>query len=202
MCAGARITSVQSHGGHVYAALLSRERKGSFVRVYNPSAWPWIQLREIRLPCDGVRLITLNISTEHIYACCWSEHTIFKLTHESVLERRHGKRGEGEAGELHSPYLCHSDADGTLLVADHDNRRLQLLRRDGQWQLTRVPLQQQRVWPRRAVYTRERLYVVGWEMDQMKICIYLYEPTHEQEPSSEDNQETSTGDKSTSADDS
>ena len=75
------------------------------------------------------------------------------------------------------PLLCHSDATGTLLVADRDNFRLQLLHRGGQWQLTQVTL------PRnmrceRAVYTPGRLYVLGVSPLLDPEEIYLYEPAH------------------------
>ena len=201
MCRG-WFTSVQSHGGHVYAALPSRERKGSFVRVYNPSAWPWIQLREIRLPCDGVhsslwtsamntytRVAIMKIQYSNwLMRVCWSAGTASAVKVKQVNYARHSyvtvtrtARCWWRIAVTAACSCCAVTGSGSSPVCRCSSSTC---------------------WPVRAVYTRERLYVLGYDTDQIDDFIYLYEPTHEQEPSSEDNQETSTGDESTSADDS
>lgn len=46
---------------------------------------------------------------------------------------QYGKHGSGGPGELYGPVICASDPEGSLLIADVFNKRLQMLDFNGQW---------------------------------------------------------------------
>ena len=63
---------------------------------------------------------------------CAEKNIVMTLT-------EYGCQGHQGAGRLYFPMLCGVDSNGCLLVADCHNRRLQLLKGDGQWVVVDSP---------------------------------------------------------------
>ena len=74
-----------------------------------------------------------------------------------------GKRVQQQwgAGVLHGPRLCQVDAEGSVLVADSYNQRLQVMSADGTWSV--VDLDDRTLsFPRTALWMNESLYVANY----------------------------------------
>ena len=69
----------------------------------------------------------------------------------------YGHEGTGGPGELQYPSLCQQDSEGALLVADHDNHRLQLLGKNHKWSI--VDMGPELKGPERAMYVDDALFV-------------------------------------------
>ena len=74
-----------------------------------------------------------------------------------ILQKTHGGGPSEAAGEFNGPIICSVESDGSMLVADLFNHRLQVLN-EGEWHV--LPLQPQ---PEDAVVTQQALYVAAWD---------------------------------------
>ena len=157
------------------------------VDVYDSSTWR--RLREIPTPCcsavDNSSRHKLHVSDDRILLCCETKAKLHVLncqsgellqTHgRSVIEARVednnstiGQTGSGRRvqqqwgpGVLHGPRLCQVDADGSVLVADSYNQRLQVMQADGTWNVVDVD-DRTLSFPRAAVWINESLYVANY----------------------------------------
>ena len=161
--------TVQS--GLVYA---TRQGRPHTVDVYDSSTWE--RLREIPTPCcsaEDYSLHTLQVTDDRILLCCSKEEKLRVLSHLGELLHTHGhpKRKAfvdsiGKIvplfpvygpGVLWRPRLCQVDLEGSALVADWANCRLQVMRSDGTWSV--VSLDQTAVYPQAAIWFDASLYV-------------------------------------------
>ena len=72
-----------------------------------------------------------------------------------------------EPGVLRVPYVCRSDADNSVLIADRDDNRLQVMRADGQWSV--VELGERIDNPRAALWWNHEFFVAEL-YGQIKKC--------------------------------
>ena len=161
----------------VYAAKLDRPVQ---VDVYDSSTWR--RLRQIQTPCSLTEHIrtsyhTLHVSDEHILLCCVDKNKLQVLSHSGELLQTHGRSREEATdddiighttsgkpvygpGVLSHPRLCQVDAEGSVLVADNFNRRLQVMRADGIWNV--IDLDRVADRPKAAVLCNASLYVANY----------------------------------------
>ena len=156
----------------MYAARL---KKPYPVDVYDISTWR--RLRQISTPCCSAVDYSghmLHVSDDHILICCW-HNRLQVLSHSGELLQTHGRSRDEPSeddiierqtmsdeprygpGVLDGPRLCHVDAEGSALVADTHNDRLQVMRADGTWSV--VDLNTKFVQPTAAVWWDASLYV-------------------------------------------
>ena len=160
--------------GLVYAA--GRVRPNT-VDVYDSSTWR--QLRHIPTPCcsdEDYSWHTLQVFDDRILLCCRAKHNLQVLSHSGELLQTHGHSrieatedniiGQTASGEpvygpgvLYGPRLCLVDGEGSALVADLRNHRIQVMRADGTWSV--VKLDQPVTYPEGAIWCNASLYVVG-----------------------------------------
>ena len=145
---------VCKHAGLVYVASMHEPT----IHVCDPSTWSRIRTFKACLnDCHDIH--TLCVTSCSIIAACWLNHRIHVLDDSGALQQTHGKFGTA-AGEFHYPYLCSVETDGSMLVADFFNNRLQVFHND-EWRV--LPLQPQPFKPNGAVVTQHALYVVTWD---------------------------------------
>ena len=129
------------------------------IHVYDPSTWS--RIRTLPSACSFFHYYnhTLCVIGCRIILACLSTHCIRVLDDSGALHQTHGKKGT-EAGEFSFPKLCSAESDGSMLVADWDNNRLQVFQ-EGEWRV--LQLQPQPLRPEDAVVTQHALYVVTWD---------------------------------------
>ena len=169
---GYRDVAVQS--GLVYATKIARPHP---VDVYDSSTWR--RLREIPTPCCSAEDLsghTLEITDDRILLCCFRKGKLHVLSHSGELLHTHGRSrreatkvdivGQTMSGQpvygpgvLQWPRLCQVDDEGSVLVADCWNDRLQVMRADGTWRV--VDLDQPVSDPRGVALCKASLYVAG-----------------------------------------
>ena len=166
---------VAVHNNLVYAVGSARHHT---VDVYDSSTWR--RLRKMSTPCcskNNLSLHTLNATDDRILLCCCDKDKLHVLSHSGELLQTHGRSrreatdddiiGQTESGKpvyrpgvFYGPLLCQVDAEGSALVADCGNNRLQVMRADGTWSV--VELGQAMSYPRGAVWCNASLYVVNY----------------------------------------
>ena len=137
----------------------------------------WLRLRKMSSPCcpeESYSPHTLHISDDRILLCCWRKDKLQVLSHSGELLQNHGrsrreatedditgKTATGEPvygpGVLWNPCLCQVDDEGSVLVADCWNDRLQVMRADGTWSVVEIDQAVNR--PNGAVWCNGSLYV-------------------------------------------
>lgn len=76
---------------------------------------------------DNDRLL---VNSFGIYISSWFNACVYIYDSRGNLRQTAGKRGSGEPGRLQHARLCGTDTEGNVLVADDDNHRLQVFKRN------------------------------------------------------------------------
>ena len=147
------------------------------VHVYDISTWR--RLREIPIPCCSAEdnsIHTLQVTDDRILLCCYDKNKLHVLSHSGELLQTHG-RSRSEAteddiigqtasgkqvyspGVLHGPLLCQVDVEGSAIVADCYNDRLQVMRADGTWSIVDLRVEQDVGRIKGALWCNGSLYV-------------------------------------------
>ena len=141
------------------------------VDVYDSSTWR--RLREIPTPCCSATEFsphTLQVTDDHILVCCFDEDELHVLSHSGELLQTTSGEPMNAPGVLRSPYLCQVDAEGSVLVADKANDRLQVMAADGTWSV--VDLDQTVTHPMGAVWYKMSLYILIRVANDTKIVTF------------------------------
>ena len=126
---------------------------------------------------------TIRAKNDKIYVCSSNEDMIHVLAPTdseypqglgdqslmSTVAASFGKSGSEAPGELFQPRLGAVDDDGTLLIVDEMNNRLQVVDKDNQWMV--LDLQPPVLYPLGAVTCGHKLYVVS-KGDGNKLAVY------------------------------
>ena len=129
----------------------------------------WRQLRSFDHDfAEEGYILTLSISNNQL-KCCSALCGIIKVYSLSgELLQTHGTRGSGAAGRLNDPFI--SDDDGSVLMPDLSNDRLQVMSEQGQFSV--LQLQPSVSGPRSAVLFNNQLYVTSVSHGNIKISKY------------------------------
>ena len=129
---------------------------------YNERSMPrWRQLRSIDhdFGRHGKRYLILSISNNKLI-CCSVNETIIKVYSLSgeLLQTYRTRRG-GDAGRLCTSFISDNDDDGSVLIADWINDRLQVMSEQGEFSVPQ--LQPPVSGPSSAVLFNRHLYVTS-----------------------------------------
>ena len=128
------------------------------------SSAEWRQLRSIDHDFDNKSwLLTLIISNNQLKCCSQNDYAIKVYSLSGELLQTHGRRGTEHAGCLSYPYISDDDDDGSVLIADQRNHRLQVMSEQGEFSV--LQLKPVVSGPRSAVLFNNQLYVS--QLDQL-----------------------------------
>ena len=152
--------SVVVHQDQVYAADVKKNQVQVF--RHNDTASPprWIKLTCIDHDFKK-RYLTLSISNNQLKCCATIEGVIKVYSLSGELLQTYGTRGRGGAGQLRRPYISDDDDDGSVLIADKFNNRLQVMSEQGEFSV--LQLQPPISRPCSAVLFNNQLYVTSWD---------------------------------------
>ena len=106
--------------------------------------------------------ITLSAKNNRLFCCSLQDAVIHIYSLSGELLQTHGKPGHRAAGRLCSPYICKTgdaDDDGSVLIVDLHNNRLQVMNERGKFRV--LHLEPPVLQPRSAVLFNNFLYVVS-----------------------------------------
>ena len=154
-----QFTSVVVHQGQVYTADREKCQTQVFQRSdTSSSSAEWRQLRSIDHDFDNKSwLLTLIISNNQLKCCSQNDYAIKVYSLSGELLQTHGRRGTEHAGGLSYPYISDDDDDGSVLIADQRNHRLQVMSEQGEFSV--LQLKPVVSGPRSAVLFNNQLYV-------------------------------------------
>ena len=165
-----RFTSVVVHRDQVYAADSKKSQTQVFQRndIMSPR---WIKIRSIDhdFNLKGFTL-TLSISNNQLKCCSAGDGIIKVYSLSGELLQTYGKQGCGDAGQLQCPFISDDDDDGSVLIADQGNNRLQVMSEQGEFSV--LQLQPPVSEPRNAVLFNNQLYVMSDSYINYKVCKY------------------------------
>ena len=104
---------------------------------------------------------TIAVRNDEIFVCSMSDDKIYVLDLSGALLRTVGEPGNLTVGRLSYPMIAQQLTDGSLLVADHDNHRYQLLRASD-WVWEQVEVFGGMEFPRGGYYTDGKLFTATY----------------------------------------
>ena len=110
----------------------------------------------------------MSISNNQLKCCSAEDDTIKVYSLSGELLQTYGTHGRGDAGQLNLPYISDDDDDGSVLIADQFNDRLQVMSEQGEFSV--LQLQPPVSCPRSAVQLNNQLYVTS----EQNNVIYKY----------------------------
>ena len=121
--------------------------------------------------------VTMSVRNEQIRLCAQHRHdvTVYSNRGDELLRTYDTNTGSGDDGEsrcLDNAFICDDDNDGSVLIADRNNNRLQVMSEHGEFSV--LQLQPQVSWPRSAVLFKNDLFVTS--MDKKTIHKYMCGP--------------------------
>ena len=90
--------------------------------------------------------------------CDLVNSALYTYTTNGALIDKCGGRGSG-VGEMNFPFICGSDAEGAVMVADSGNKRLQVRDSANEWHV--IQLQPQVEYPKSVILLNDALFVVS-----------------------------------------
>ena len=150
-------TSVVIHQDQVYAADCENNQTQVF-QHNDTSSTRWTQTRFIDHDFEQKgSSLTLSISNNQLKSCSFGDGSIKVYSLSGELLQTYGTPGRADAGQLYSP--CISDDDGSVLIADCGNNRLQVMSEQGEFSV--LQLQPPVTSPLRAVLFKNHIYVTS-----------------------------------------
>ena len=146
--------SVVAHEDQVCAANWTETNK-VFVCKHNGSSW--VKVHSFNVDLKG--LITLSVKNNQIKCCSAYNDKIAVYSLSGELLQTFGSHGRGDAGQVNSPYIYDDDDDGSVLIADRNNDRLQVMSEQGEFSVLQLEPPVTR--PIRAELCNNRLYVLS-----------------------------------------
>ena len=164
-------TSVVVHQDQVYAADSVKGQTQVF--QHNDSLSPrWTKIRSIDHEFKTkYSTLTLSISNNQLKCCSARDGSIIVYWLSGELLQTYGTSGRGDAGQLACPVISNDDDDGSVLIADRDNNRLQVMSEQGEFSV--LQLQPSVSQPRSAVMWKNCLYVASSPLTGAH-SIYMY----------------------------
>ena len=130
-------TSVVVHQDQVYAADRSKNQTQVFQNSDDTSSPRWAKIRcidhDFEKKCST---LTLSISNNQLKCCSYAIGSIKVYSLSGELLQTYGTRGRGDAGQLNWPFI--SDDDGSVLIADRKNDRLQVMSEQGEFSVLQL----------------------------------------------------------------
>ena len=130
------------------------------INVYTFDAGAWTKERCFKPPYDVKTFATIRVQNDTCLICSMDADKIYSTDLNGELLQSYGDTGKQMPGRLSYPSLCQQDAAGSILVADHDNHRIQMMDATGKWSVL-VQLGAQE-FPRGAAQVGSKLYVVSY----------------------------------------
>ena len=146
-------TSVAVHQDQVFAAGCTKPK---MVHVYKRSGSSWVKVHSFSVDLGG--WMTLSVKNNQIKCCSTHDNKIAVYSLSSELLQTYGTSGRnGGAGQLNFPFICADDDDGSVLIADRYNDRLQVMSEQGEFSV--LQLQPPVTLLTRAMLFNNQLYV-------------------------------------------
>ena len=171
-------TSVVVHQDQVYAA--DRKKCQTQVFQYNKTLIPrwmrigstgWTKLKSIDHDFNEKgSTLTLSISNNQLKYCSTGDNSIKVYSLSGELLQTYGTSGRDDASQLYCPYISDDDDDGSVLIADQYNDRLQVMSEQGEFSV--LQLQPPAKWPRSAVLFNNQLYISSNSLGDKRIYKY------------------------------
>ena len=159
----AAFSSAAAHKEQVYAVTLDDPKT---VIVYKHCGSDWVKVHSFTVAMEG--FITLSVKNNKIECCTSRENKINVCSMSGELLHTYGTWGNDYEGELDGSMICTDDDDGSVMIADHGNNRLQVMSEKGEF--TVLQLQPPVTEPCSAVVFNDKLYVTS--DDNKKIYKY------------------------------
>ena len=113
--------------------------------------------------------ITISLGSEVLYVATQDTHCIHVISLDGTQLATRGKDDRThDWDKLDYPRVAAVDSNDNLLVCDSNNNRLQMMTRDGKWQLLQCDEKIKK--PIDAVVVGDRIFVVGGDFDRY-ICM-------------------------------
>ena len=152
------ITSVIVHQDQVYAADGINNQTEVFKQ--HETSREWLRQRAIRHDFEQTgHILTLNISNNQLRCCSRVTDAVKVYSLSGELLRTYVARGRRGAGRSKNRYVCDDDDDGSVLIAEEGNDRLQVMSEQGEFSV--LKLQPPVSGPSSAVLFNNQLYVTS-----------------------------------------
>ena len=136
--------------------------------VYKDSESSLVKVHSFRVDLNGT--VTLSVKNNQIKCCSSFDTKIVIYSLSGKLLQTYGTHGRDDAGHFCFPYICADDDDGSVLIADRNNCRLQVMSEQGEFSV--LQLQPPVSVPSSAVLFNNQLYVTSdWDKSLIKYSV-------------------------------
>ena len=159
LIASEHFTNVVTHQDKVYVTRYDSDQTQVF-QHNNRTSPRWRQPRSIDhdLKTKACTL-TVSISNNQLKCCSFVDDIIKVYSLSGQLLQTYGTHGHGEAGQLYRPFINDSD-DGSVLIADCNNGRLQVMSEQGEFSVLQLEPPVSR--PRSAVLFNNHVFATSF----------------------------------------
>ena len=160
-------TSVVINQNLLYATDTNRNTVHVF---YHDSGWKLRNKIKLQFKINGWT-VTLRVKHDHLICSnlSWAHEVIRVYALDGSLVQTFGNRGSGGEGEFYFPFVADADVDGSVLITDCYNNRLQVMSEQGEFSV--LQLQWPVSKPRGAMFFNNQLYVTSWS--KQTLCKYM-----------------------------
>ena len=161
-------SGVVFHRTQLYGAECYRNE----IHVFDYSQSALIQTRTVKLRFSAIGgTLRLRAGNNRLTCSNTAHHEILVYSLSGKFLQAFSRQGSGDAGRLGSPIICDVDIEGSVLIADFDNNRLQVMSEQGEFRV--LDLQPQVSQPESAVIFSGDLYVTSYK----ECTVYKYSCT-------------------------
>ena len=126
-----KFRDVHTSGTHIVA--LEDTSLGDLVQVFSSTDPP---THSHSFSLNHADAFSVMAHSQHIYVSAWYNNTSVSVYNlQGQMISKYGSLGKTDAGQMDFPYLCGVDSADSLLIADFDNKRLQLMDKRGEFRV-------------------------------------------------------------------
>ena len=138
------------------------------VQVYRLTNNKWIKQTEFTVKDANQELKSIHVHHNSVFVCYRWTNKIYKYSLQGEYIEEYGTVRGNALGEFYGPYVSGTDGQGSLIVCDKCNHRIQVRSSQGEWQQYKL----EGITDVRVVLVVKGTLFVLWGVNKRKLTVY------------------------------
>ena len=139
------------------------------VQVFKLVSGKWAVQSVFKMKDGDKRLKTIHVQDRKVYVCYHWTHKIYVYTFDGVYLDKYGNAQGTDLGQFYGPYVCGTGCEGSLIVCDSCNHRIQVRNAQGVWSALKL---EGITMVRDVMVVSGKLYVLWGAPNDTKLTMY------------------------------